>query len=145
MAAVPASGLMISGYRFVPSGQNPTTSQPYTQSEYLASLRSAPFPGTGGVTKLTDEQALPNYKFYNYPAGGSQQTGYNLTNIVEDAEKGMVSFDFWKGEPTAVNAIRSQVEKESGNYYLLDGRSVGTDLRQLPKGLYIRNGKKVLR
>ena len=73
------------------------------------------------------------------------QTGYNLTNIVEDAEKGMVSFDFWKGEPTAVNAIRSQVEKESGNYYLLDGRSVGTDLRQLPKGLYIRNGKKVLR
>lgn len=144
VAVVPASGLLISGYRFVPTGQEPTTSQPYTQKEYLASLGAATFPGKENVTQLTDGHALPNYKFYNYPEGGSEQTGYNLTSIAEDTAMGVVSFNFWKGEPSAVNAIRTQTDQSDDSYYLLDGRRVGKDIRQLPKGLYIKNGKKVV-
>ena len=147
MAVVPASGLLVSGYRFVPTGQTVTADKPYTQAEYLNSMRQAPFPGTEGVTSLTDEQQLPNYLFYTYPADGTQQTGYNLTDIAEDTATGMVTFHFWKGEPqlTDISAVSSQSRRGAATYYMLDGRRVDRDIRLMPKGIYVTQGKKVVR
>ena len=147
MAVVPASGLLVSGYRFVPTGQTVTADKPYTQTEYLNSMRQAPFPGTEGVTSLTDEQQLPNYLFYTYPADGTQQTGYNLTDIAEDTATGMVTFHFWKGEPqlTDISAVSSQSRRGTATYYMLDGRRVDRDIRLMPKGIYVTQGKKVVR
>ena len=147
MAVVPASGLLVSGYRFVPTGQTVTADKPYTQAEYLNSMRQAPFPGTEGVTSLTDEQQLPNYLFYTYPADGTQQTGYNLTDIAEDTATGMVTFHFWKGEPqlTDISAVSSQSRRGVATYYMLDGRRVDRDIRLMPKGIYVTQGKKVVR
>ena len=147
MAVVPASGLLVSGYRFVPTGQTVTADKPYTQAEYLNSMRQAPFPGTEGVTSLTDEQQLPNYLFYTYPADGTQQTGYNLTDISEDTATGMVTFHFWKGEPqlTDISAVSSQSRRGTATYYMLDGRRVDRDIRLMPKGIYVTQGKKVVR
>jgi immune inhibitor A len=147
MAVVPASGLLVSGYRFVPTGQTVTADKPYTQAEYLNSMRQAPFPGTEGVTSLTDEQQLPNYLFYTYPADGTQQTGYNLTDIAEDTATGVVTFHFWKGEPqlTDISAVSSQSRRGTATYYMLDGRRVDRDIRLMPKGIYVTQGKKVVR
>ena len=147
MAVVPASGLLVSGYRFVPTGQTVTADKPYTQAEYLNSMRQAPFPGTEGVTSLTDEQQLPNYLFYTYPADGTQQTGYNLTDIAEDTATGVVTFHFWKGEPqlTDISAVSSQSRRGAATYYMLDGRRVDRDIRLMPKGIYVTQGKKVVR
>ena len=147
MAVVPASGLLVSGYRFVPTGQTVTADKPYTQAEYLNSMRQAPFPGTEGVTSLTDEQQLPNYLFYTYPADGTSQTGYNLTDIAEDTATGVVTFHFWKGEPqlTDISAVSSQSRRGTATYYMLDGRRVDRDIRLMPKGIYVTQGKKVVR
>ncbi len=147
MAVVPASGLLVSGYRFVPTGQTVTADKPYTQAEYLNSMRQAPFPGTEGVTSLTDEQQLPNYLFYQYAADGTSQTGYNLTDIAEDTATGVVTFHFWKGEPqlTDISAVSSQSRRGAATYYMLDGRRVDRDIRLMPKGIYVTQGKKVVR
>jgi immune inhibitor A len=147
MAVVPASGLLVSGYRFVPTGQTVTADKPYTQAEYLNSMRQAPFPGTEGVTSLTDEQQLPNYLFYQYAADGTSQTGYNLTDIAEDTATGVVTFHFWKGEPqlTDISAVSSQSRRGTATYYMLDGRRVDRDIRLMPKGIYVTQGKKVVR
>ena len=44
-------------------------------------------------------------------------------------------------DPTAINGL--QTDKEAGDTYDLSGRKVDTSTR-LPKGVYIRNGKKIV-
>ena len=147
VAVVPASGLMISGFRFVPSGQTATADKPYTQAEYLNSMRQCTLPRNRRRDQADRRAALPNYLFYNYPAGGTQQTGYNLTDIAEDTATGMVTFHFWKGEPqlTDISAVSSQSRRGAATYYMLDGRRVDRDIRLMPKGIYVTQGKKVVR
>ena len=130
---VPASGFLINGYLF--GGED----KPYTQAEYLASLKAATFPGTSEVTTLTAEQQLPNYIFYN----GDETPVFKLLNIAEDAETRIVTFDFDSGTLDAMPTISKISEDTGNNYYSPDGRNMGHDYRQLPKGLYIRNGKKI--
>ena len=50
-------------------------------------------------------------------------------------------------DPNATGIQEIQVVKPvtNGRIYTLDGRYVGTDLNQLERGLYIINGKKVLK
>ncbi len=141
MAVVPADGLLVSGYRFVTSG-NPTDAKPYTQQQYLESMRCATFPGKKEVSQLTDAQALPNYTFYNYPQGGTAQTGYNLTDIVEDTDTRTVTLNFWKGEPTAIQSMHSALPANTSTdaaYYTLDGRRLIGEPQH--SGLYIHHGK----
>ena len=133
VSVVPASGQLINGYLFGPG-------QPYSQAEYLESLRAAPFPGTCGVTMLSAEQQLPNYLFYN----GDESPVFKLFRIAEDS-LGVVTFSFDDGLGTALPAVRDVAsDAVSRAYYSLDGRLVGYDPRQLHSGLYIRNGKKVV-
>ena len=44
-----------------------------------------------------------------------------------------------------INAIERKVEPSDNRIFLLDGRYVGTDDSNLPKGIYIRNGKKLMK
>jgi immune inhibitor A len=43
------------------------------------------------------------------------------------------------------DAIREVAVPKLSTIYNLSGVAVGTDLDRLPKGIYIRNGKKVLK
>lgn len=128
---VPAGGLLINGYLF-------GTNKPYTLSEYLASLRATPFPGKGNVKTLTPEQDLPNYKFYN----GDETPQFKLTDIKE--ESGVVTFNF-VNIATDVKAIIDHHDTLAADYYTLEGRSMGRDYHYLPKGIYVRNGMKVVK
>jgi len=129
---VPAGGLLINGYLF-------GTNKPYTSSEYLASLRATPFPGKDNVKTLTPEQDLPNYKFYN----GDETPQFKLTDITEN-ETGVVTFNF-VNTTTDVKAIVDHHNTLAADYYTLDGRSMGRDYYHLPKGIYVRNGMKVVK
>lgn len=134
---VPADGLVINGYRFVTKGSDgeyhPTTTQPYTQPEYVASLRADPFPGTNDVTMLSAEMELPNSKFYN----GTATLACKLENIREDETTGVVTFDFNDGTTTAITSLEA-VQADNA-YYTLDGRRMqGSPTRS---GLYIHKGK----
>ena len=44
-----------------------------------------------------------------------------------------------------INAIERKEETSDNRIFLLDGRYVSTDESNLPKGIYIRNGKKLMK
>jgi len=45
---------------------------------------------------------------------------------------------FWTG----IDEIQSTIDNEDDNWYSLDGRRI--EKRQLKRGIYIKNGKKIL-
>ena len=45
---------------------------------------------------------------------------------------------------TGIDAVSATPDSQQHRVYSIDGRYVGTDLRQLGHGLYIVNGKKVV-
>ena len=83
MAIIPADGLLISAYL---SGKD----KPYTRTEYFNHHSGDPFPGTSNVTELKYEMELPNYKWYT----GGPKINRALTEISEDVETGIISFNF---------------------------------------------------
>lgn len=94
------------------------------------------------VTTLTDEQQLPNFKFYT-TADGSGKTNIALKNITENAD-GTVSFDFVADAASGISHATAPASADSP-IYTLSGICVGTDFDQLPKGIYIRNNKKIVK
>ena len=46
---------------------------------------------------------------------------------------------------TAINPIRTTPSVQNGMIYDLQGRKMGTTWDELPKGLYIVNGKKIVK
>ena len=133
ISIVPADGLVINGYRFVADDQQTTDTKPYHRSEYIASLRADPFPGTKKIDHLDVTMELPNYKFYH----GEEAPKQSLTNIAES--EGVVSFYFNDGTPTGIKQVEGSGLKVEG-YYDLQGRRVARPT----KGLYIINGNKVV-
>ncbi len=83
------------------------------------------------------------------------EKGKRLTiKTIMDPTEGLVYYFFMEGErayvfntfklpeePTAIS--RLQADEEAGDTYDLSGRKVDTSVR-LPKGVYIRNGKKIV-
>lgn len=132
---VPADKEVINGYLM---------GYTYTQKEYLTSLQGDPFPGAKKVTALTPELSLPNYKFYNdfKDNDDDEVPQYKLTDIKE--ESGVVTFNF-VNIATDVKAIIDHHDTLAADYYTLEGRSMGRDYHRLPKGIYVRNGMKVIK
>ncbi len=69
------------------------------------------------------------------------QYGSNYVGI-----SGTPSYFRLKGGSSAVEELPAEeVEAGDGEIYNLQGMSLGKDLDKLPAGLYIRNGKKILK
>lgn len=120
---VPADGLLISSYSI-----NGTT---VTNTDYTNSLGGDPYPGTGNVTELT------SVKLNN-----STLTTAPLYNIAEDTESGLVTLSFIDPNANAIKSIATHSEA-NGHIYTIDGRYAGNTTNQLPRGLYIKDGKKI--
>lgn len=71
--------------------------------------------------------------------------GKPITDITNDTEKGIVSFKFMGGgEPVdGINEVTVNKTTDS-HVYSISGTYMGNDINSLPKGIYIRNGKKVI-
>lgn len=138
VAVVPADGEVISGYLF---GKYPDgTPKPYTQDEYLNSLRGDTFPGTTNTTTLSADMNLPNYRFYK----GEAKPAFTLRNITENAPA--ITFDFDNGTPSAIRSVNGddngQWSMVGDQWTTIDGiRLNGQPTR---KGIYIKGGRKVI-
>lgn len=107
-----------------------------TNKIYLAEFAGDPYPGSGGVTALTDGTTPAAAWVYN---GGFM--GKPLTDIKEDTDAKTVSFKFMGGEEAGIRNVRTTAARQQ--IYSLDGRCLGTDISRLKKGVYVVGGKKV--
>lgn len=93
-----------------------------------------------GNTALTDN-SLPAAKLYR---GTKGFMGKPITNITQNAD-GTISFDFMGGDTTGIDGITTAMTEQPSAIYSLDGVYMGTDITALPKGVYVVNGKKVVK
>ncbi len=104
-----------------------------------------------GVDKATARETAPEYKYYTL-ANGSKGLGfykytgatlaankaYIIMTVTSNASEYLFSLD---EETTGVNDVRSKKDDVRGDYYNLNGQKVPNPT----KGLYIVNGKKVIK
>ena len=114
--------------------------QVFSIEDYKAEAAGDLFPGTSNATSLTDDSQPMKAWTYN-----GETMGKPITNITNDTEKGIVSFKFMGGgEPVdGINEVTVNKTTDS-RVYSISGTYMGNDINSLPKGIYIRNGKKVI-
>lgn len=100
---------------------------------------------SNGNNKLTD-RSTPRAYLYNKNTDGRLYMTKPITDITHT--DGLISFVF-KNQlknkvPTAITTLDMK-KSSSNNIYDLNGRYVGTDINNLQKGIYIINGKKVVK
>ena len=103
-------------------------------------LSTSPYPwSTDSTTTVVD--ALVNLQMFNSDATGSRVLRKPITNI-QTTDDGLVSFYFMGGDPVAVKDVPAlpSAQRPSPLFDLQGRRVVGEPGR----GLYIRNGKKIL-
>lgn len=114
--------------------------QVFSIEDYKAEAAGDLFPGTSNATSLTDDSQPMKAWTYN-----GETMGKPITDITKDTEKGIVSFKFMGGgEPVdGINEVTVNKTTDS-RVYSISGTYMGNDINSLPKGIYIRNGKKVI-
>ena len=114
--------------------------QVFSIEDYKAEAAGDLFPGTSNATSLTDDSQPMKAWTYN-----GETMGKPITDITNDTEKGIVSFKFMGGgEPVdGINEVTVNKTTDS-RVYSSSGTYMGNDINSLPKGIYIRNGKKVI-
>ena len=138
MTIVPADGYLPSSYRKVPNNSNLTA--PYMKKQqYDEQLAGDLYPGKSNVNRLTDAQNMVNYA--PWTGGMLNKPIYNIA-----LKNGIVTFDFLKDQTsTGIEQPESAtVNSNEEKIYTIDGRYVGTNLKALPKGVYIKGKKKVV-
>ena len=102
-----------------------------------------------GNNELTDS-SRPAARIYNYATGGSKYMGKPITNITQNAD-GTIDFDFMGGDPnniiTGIGGITANttVKKADNRVYTLDGRCLGDNIDAAGHGVFIQNGKKIVK
>lgn len=93
------------------------------------------FPGTDGLYASFTSATTPALSWRSKEA---LEAGEGIVNIKQDAD-GVISFDYVK-PTTGISSI--ELQEQSSAYYTLEGQKVKAD--QMPKGIYIHDGKKVV-
>lgn len=134
LTIVPADGYLLSSYSIgkerVIDGDTVIVDRTY----YRSHLGGDPYPGVNEVSYVS---AYKNY------AGEDMVASLPITDIVR-AEDGSVSFKFMGGSEEAIadvyldNAAATAIYDVNGHY-------IGNDAARLPQGVYIIDGRKVVR
>lgn len=94
-----------------------------------------------GNTELTDASS-PAAILYQ---GTKGKMGKPITEITQNAD-GTISFKFMGGtDPTGIENIEQTETISNSDIYSVDGIYMGTDASKLPHGIYIVNGKKIVK
>lgn len=118
---VPANGLLLSSYH-----------QDYSAQEIIANYKGNTFPGTGNVTMLE------NWNEYK------PTMPYKLTDITTNSN-GSVSLKM-TDTTSGIDAMTTDMQDgDDDPVFTIDGRYAGNDINNLPLGLYIKDGKKIIR
>lgn len=108
-----------------------------TGTIYSEEQAGDPYPGTSGITSLTDDTTPAAWVYKG------ELMGKPITDISEDTDLGTVSFKFMGGAPTGISTINTDVT--SRRIYTIDGRYAGTDESKLGHGIYIIGNRKICR
>lgn len=132
VTVLPADGLLLADTATTSAGLK----------EYRAQLAGDPYPGTSNVTqvdswKMMDGTSLAK-PLYNIT---ETQTAPTATGVDVDR---VISFDFLKDFTTGINQAIREATTDDDRIYSIDGRYMGRDTNALPKGIYIRGGKKLV-
>ena len=134
MTVVPADGLLFAQYNV-----NGTTVK---NSDFYNQLAGDPYPGTSSTTELNDTMQIVNFKVYN--GDGLNKA---LADITEN-EEGTIKLKFvndFNSSLLGISSLTVSTANKNDGIHTIDGRYVGRDLYCLPKGIYIQNGRKVVR
>ena len=137
MTVVPADGLLFAQYNVGKTIDGKTIKN----ADFYAQLAGDPFPGTSGVIELNETIGLVNFQVYS---------GETLNKAFHEITEtnGTIGLKFINDFKTYTDGI-TQVETTKGHstddIYTLDGRFAGHDLETLPKGIYITQGRKVIK
>ncbi|MBO4658817.1 MAG: M6 family metalloprotease domain-containing protein [Prevotella sp.] len=136
MTIVPADNLLFAQYNV---GQ--TIDGVYINNKYFYDeLAGDPFPGTSHVTALNDTTGHVNFKVFN---GGKLDKAFDE---ITEKSNGVVSLKFitqFEEYVLGINDLQEERPVGDEHVYTLDGRRVDNHAT-LPKGIYIRNGKKMV-
>lgn len=132
-------------YMFVYGGDDATAP---TDNYMKGSVNDTVFSGEGKYYKLAfnKQHDLNSLGFYYDNEDGTRMVnpahkGYVLLPI-SIASKLASFYPIDGSTPTGLNSL--ELEEESADIYDLSGRYVGQDVLKLPRGVYIRKGKKII-
>ncbi len=115
-----------------------------TNSIFYANLAGDPFPGTAGITALNDTMGIVNFQVYT-----GEKLNKALDNITEDPDdnsKGnVINLSYIHDFELGITTPELTAKDSDTSIYTIDGRMVGKTMDRLPKGIYIRQGKKVVK
>ena len=120
---LPADGIVISQYL--------TDEGIYTPTQYLVSHYGDPFPGSENKTELLEANLNNDVKLTN------------LLYNIKETEDGNVTFDYLRDITNGIDKTIVDTNKKQ-KIYSLDGLYLGTDTKNLNKGIYIIGNKKVV-
>lgn len=126
MAVVPADGILA-----IKSGNFET---------FWDGVKNDLFPGPQQITDLEDDLILPNHAFYT--PGASPKPIYNIRVKDDDV---LIDFMHDTRKTDGINPIVIERDAMQGHrIYNISGVYLGSDSHNLPAGIYIVDGKKVL-
>lgn len=114
-----------------------------SKNYYNAKTDTYPYSTNNSLTS----SSRPAATLFNKNKDGS----YNMNKSVKDITKnsdGTISFTFENenDDNTGISGITADGNKDGGNrIYSIDGRYMGKDINALKKGIYIINGKKIVK
>lgn len=103
-----------------------------TANMFIDEGRGDPYPGGNNVTEITD------YREY---AKSDMGKNCPITDITVNTDRS-ISFKFKGGSPACITDIIEN--RTDDKIYSLNGICLGNDTQNLPHGIYIKNGKKLL-
>lgn len=108
--------------------------QTFSNSMYIAEAAGDPYPGTSGNTQLTDDSQP---KSWVYTGQGMSKA---ITAISEDTENKTVSFKFMNGG-VGIDKTEDNTRSNDTAIFSISGIRMGNSTKNLPRGIYIRNGR----
>lgn len=98
------------------------------------------YPATGNTT--LSNTSVPAATLNNANTDGSMLLNKIITGIRQN-DDGTIAFRFVNGTTDGISTLHTATAAQ-GEIYTLDGRHAGTDASRLAKGIYVRDGKKVV-
>lgn len=130
MSIAPADGILTSSYRY--------SNGEMTLAEYNAGVMGDLYGNTASSTATSFVQTadIPNSKWWQ---DGDEIKLYNI----HTDEAGVMHVDFNKDFATNIGVVKKNIDDDK--VYSVKGVNMGNTLPTLPKGIYIRGGKKTLK
>lgn len=112
-------------------------------SQYIADRANDiyPYGDNNSLTNTSTPKAILN----NWNTSGTFYMNKPVTEITKH-DDGTISFNFQNNNrPSGINDISAGEKQKDNRVFTIDGRYVGNDLDALNKGVYIINGKKIIK